>query len=145
MCITTGEIYETANEAERLTNISSSAIRRCCNGTIKQVKNTKWKYIKEENDLDKINKKLQEYKNDIPIDLYNLINEYIIKNNNKEYETTANAKPILCIETNKIYPSVEKSSLDFGVTPNSIRDMLKKRTKGVKSKIDGKLYTFRYV
>lgn len=145
MCITTGIEYETANEAERLTGISSSSIRRCCRGNMKQVKNTKWKYVEQENELDKINKKLQQYKNDIPIELYDLINEYIIKNNKKEYKTTANAKPVLCIETNKLYPSVEKTALDFGVSSGSIRDVLIKRTKSVKSKIDGKNYTFRYV
>ena len=45
LCIQTGNIYSSAMEAERITNIDSTSIGRCCNGKRKSAGGYTWKWI----------------------------------------------------------------------------------------------------
>ena len=47
ICLETGVIYDSMNEAERLTNIDNSTISKCCRGKRKTVGGYHWKYYKE--------------------------------------------------------------------------------------------------
>ena len=45
ICITTGEIYGSMREAERLSGINRHDISRCCKGKIGEIKGTVWEYF----------------------------------------------------------------------------------------------------
>lgn len=45
LCITTGEIYSSTQEASKLTGISQSSISSCCNGKRKTAGKMQWEYI----------------------------------------------------------------------------------------------------
>ena len=45
LCISTGKIYSSAKEAERMTGIDSSSIGRCCNGIRKSAGGCKWQWL----------------------------------------------------------------------------------------------------
>lgn len=47
LCITTGEIYESINEAARQTGASPANIWNCCKGKRKTAKGLEWQYIEE--------------------------------------------------------------------------------------------------
>lgn len=47
LCTTTGEIFESINEASRQTGVSPSNIMRCCQGKRKTAKCLEWQYVKE--------------------------------------------------------------------------------------------------
>lgn len=45
VCLTTGVVYSSANEAERKTGIWGKSILNCCDGKTKQASGKQWAYV----------------------------------------------------------------------------------------------------
>ena len=60
-------------------------------------------------------------------------------------KTNKHCKPVLCIETNKIYNSVLEAALDIGISPTGIVDHLKGRQSYAGKLPDGTKLHWEYV
>ena len=119
ICVETNVIYPSVREAERLNDFPKNSLGNCLNGKQKTAKGFHWKYVDKETpkyDVDKARK--------IP-----LVNIY------KQW------KPVICIETNKTYKSINECCRDMFGTISCKKELSKHCKNGKKYRN----YTFKFL
>ena len=116
MCIETGEIFDSLSEAERKHNITRSSIVKVCKGSMYTAGGKHWKFVDEvaEDDADR--------------ETHHLNEEHKALLSSK----ATTKKPVICVETGKIYESVKEASRVTEIRENNIRRACKEtnRTAG---------------
>ena len=138
-CVDTGQIFNSAKEAGEVFGANGSNIRRSCNHPKITAHGCKWEWFVEKTELDIIDDKLEELKDELPYEFYSLVKKYIIKNNTKTYNSTKNSKLILCKENGKLFPSLSKLSKWLGRSSVSFNG---NKTSTFYNRGDKKNYTF---
>lgn len=106
MCLETGVVYKSSQEASDMTNINRTDIGKCCRNEAKTAKGTHWIFY---NGI--------EYTDD---DRKNLIKKICEK---------GNGIPIICVETGLKYNSIKEAAKDICIDNSAIGKVLKGRQK----------------
>lgn len=119
VCIETGIVYESVKEAGDMNNIKGHGhISACCNGNRQTCGGYHWCY-EEDYNVEKVKELLTPK-----------INKYCI--------------PILCIETNKRYDSMQDASIDINISPARITEYFKGKANYAGKLPDGTKLHWKY-
>lgn len=105
ICLETGIIYGSIEEASKLTKSCRANIGKCCRGNMKTANGFHWQYYNQELDS-------EEYR------------QYLI-----DYIGKGHYKKIQCIETGKIYNSIKEASIETNVNYSTLASAVKGRLK----------------
>ena len=129
VCLNTGDIYISVQEAARQTGIKESSLSDCCNGklscTITKNGNLAWAFLSD-----------YELMNEDEIE-----NKIDIANKQGDYKKTK----VICINTGEIFNSMVDAASAYGISKGCISACCRGITKrGGKNKITGEKYIWKY-
>lgn len=133
-CITTGKIYESANNGYMDTGCYADSIRRCCNKGAKTTKDKdgnmlEWEFVIEESKIDKIIRLIKQYKNEIPNELYVDLNLYL-EEIGKDNSLTL-SKTIICqFDLEGVFIKEWESKTEIAIELNVIEQTINKAING---------------
>ena len=104
ICLETQQIFNSASDAARYIQGDSSSISKCCKGQLYTVKGYHWQYYDSQ--------KIQE-----------------LQNWRKKFSSHSHKKSVICIETNKIYPSAAEAERTNNIYHGSVSACCRREQK----------------
>lgn len=114
LCIETGIVYASTHEAARVLNVPQSGISNVANGKREAAGGYRFKFVTE------------------PVKITTITRHSAVTVHAEGEYTNKNCKPVLCIESGKIYASCKAAAEDIGVSFKNISSVITGRANTCK-------------
>ena len=129
ICLDTSKIFDSVKSAAASVGVDPSAISAVLNGRVKTAGGHRWEYL---NPADKISKETSERKRRASRgkkQSAETVEKRVAHLRGKSNPNFNSYKPVVCVETNEIFKSVNSAAESVGVTQGSLSDVLHGRKK----------------
>lgn len=126
ICVETGEIFKSVNEASRTYNTASGSICKVCNGKLKTTKGMTFRYIDENNNIIPVP--------EVPAIKMEITIQKPAKMIAKGKRCNGNTNAVLCISTGQVFTSCTDAAEQTGTHQSNMSAVCRGVTKTAKGK-----------
>lgn len=132
ICIDTGKFFDSVKSAAAKVDVNRSAISAVLNGRVKMAGGYRWDYLNPEDKFSEERRKNLGKANRGRKQSAEQIEKRVSKLRGKNNPHLNNYKPVVCVETGRIFASVKIAAESVGITPCFLSKVLhgKKKTAG---------------